>query len=208
MLLSVSHLCLWCLSERSCWGLARSCSSSASLISLTLLRWDVSFTSGLELRSNTSAQAEDWEVVLAVSRAWRAASSGEPGSSWWALCATWWATTSSASPSACRWCSQQRWASWVRGIHCQNTQLSYLISNSVSGGANARPLCGRTVDRTHHLRADAVHLLPRLPGQTGLGEGGRWRTCRSGSSREKLPFLCLWDAPGFEWCLWRAPLFL
>lgn len=83
-----------------------------------------------EIRSKitqTIAQDEEWEVVFAVSRAWRAASSGEPENSWSVLCATWWATTSSASPSACPWCSQQKWASWVRGSHFRNTSLDWKL---------------------------------------------------------------------------------
>lgn len=50
-----------------------------------------------------------------------------------------------------------------------------LLQTSLGNTVKALPLCSRTLDWTHHLCADAVHLLPCISGQTWLEEGRWWR---------------------------------
>lgn len=122
---------------------------------------------------------------------WRASLGGfweERVSSWLVLCATWWATTSSASPSVFRWCLQPRWGSSV-GTNCHKLKFKspFLLLFALKTVLSPH----RAVDGTHSLCADAVNLLHHLFVQTRLEEsfGGGVSDPRSSKNEQSVSYL-------------------
>lgn len=84
--------------------------------------------SRLRFTCQTNTDSSKWDLTQLMFPTCRASLGGfweEQGNSWLALCATWWASTSSVSPLVFRSCLLPRWGSWVR-INGQTLQFSHL----------------------------------------------------------------------------------